>query len=480
MRATHKLTATEIARQIRRGERSPINVIEDTLERIDARNDRTNAFVTVYNRRARAAAERAERAVESGRSLGPLHGVPVAVKDLQNVAGMRTTFGSRLFDEFVAEEDDLFVSRLKEAGAIVVGKTNTPEFGIGCTTDNLVAGPTGSPFDPERVSGGSSGGAGAAVGDRLVPLAQGSDTGGSIRTPASFCGVYGLKPSFGRVPRSVRPNAFADHTPFSHYGPMARTVEDAAIMLDVMAGSDPEDPFSLPDPNSDYVGATRRSIDGMKIVYSPDLGTYPVDPAVRNVIDDAISAFEDAGATIDRPAIDIGCEHSEILDAFYTYAKVHWESLFDNMEEVHGFDPRGDDREKLRPITVETVLESDNVTTREYKRADLVRSRVYDAIVDLLRTYDILVTPTCAVPPFEHGEYPTAIDGIEIERLRGWVLTQPFNFTGHPVASVPAGLTDEGLPIGMQVVGRQHADADVIAISAAIERVRPWHDTYPE
>ncbi|WP_458208557.1 amidase [Haladaptatus sp. NG-SE-30] len=475
----HTLSAAGIARRIRDGECSPVAVVDALLERIEARNDRTNAFVTVTADRARQAAKEAERAVIEGQSLGPLHGVPVAIKDLDDVAGVRTTFGSQLFANNIAERDEPFVTQLEDAGAIVVGKTNTPEFGLGCTTDNLVLGPTGTPFDLERIAGGSSGGAGAALADQLVPLAQGSDTGGSIRTPASCCGVFGLKPSFGRVPRTGRPNAFADLTPFSHTGPMARTVEDAALMLDVMAGSHPGDPFSLPDEGIDYVSATRRPIDDLAIAYSPDLDTYPIDPKVRTVVDDAVSAFEEAGATVKRTDPDFGCDRHEILDAFYTFAKVSWESLFDNLEDKHGFDLRGEDREKLRPITIETILESDPISTRKYKRADVVRTRVYDGIVDLLREYDCLVTPTLAVPPFEHGDYPSEIDGAEIEPLRGWLLTQPFNFSGHPTASIPAGFIDDNLPVGMQIVGRRHADDDVLAASAAFERKRPWHDMYP-
>ncbi|GAA0517514.1 Asp-tRNAAsn/Glu-tRNAGln amidotransferase A subunit [Halorubrum aquaticum] len=479
MSRIHTRSATELAEEIREGDRSPVEVVEHLLDRIDERNDRTNAFVTVTRERALDRAKEAERAVEAGESLGPLHGVPVAVKDLNDVAGVRTTSGSLLFEDRIAESSDPFVRRLIDAGAIVIGKTNTPEFGLGCTTDNRVVGPTGTPFDPTRIAGGSSGGAAAALADRLVPLAQGTDTGGSIRTPASCCNVFGLKPSFGRVPRVGRPNAFGDHTPFSHTGPMTRTVEDAALMLDVMAGPDPRDPFSLPDEGTDYLAATREPIDDLEVAYSPNFGVYPVASSVRSVVDDAVGAFEDAGATVERADPDLDLDQSDVLDAFYTFAKVKWEALFDGLEAEHGLDPRGEDRSDLRPITVETILESDSVTTREYKSADGTRTRVYDAVVDLLGEYDVLVTPTLGVEPFPHGEHPTEIEGTEIEPLRGWLLTQPFNFSGHPVGAVPAGISDDGLPVGMQVVGRRQAEEDVLAASAAIERERPWHDDYP-
>ena len=471
-------SAVELAREIRDGERSPVEVVEAHLDRIAERDEAVNAFVTVADERARAAAEEAERALEDGEELGPLHGVPVAVKDLDDVEGMRTTFGSRLFEENVAEGSEPFVDRLLDAGAIVIGKTNTPEFGLGCTTDNLVTGETHTPFDTSRNSGGSSGGAGAALAAGMAPIAQGSDTGGSIRTPASFCGVYGIKPSFGRVPRVSRPDAFEAHAPFSHVGPMARTVEDAALMLDLMAGPHSEDPFSLPETGDDYLAATDHGIEGLDVAYSPDLGTYPVEPEVGEVVADAVDAFEDAGATVEEAEVDLGCEQSEVLEAFYTFARVRWQSLFDALER-QGFDPRGADREKLRPVVVETILEGpeSEVTTREYKRADRTRTRVYDGLQETLDEYDLLVSPTLSVLPFAHGEEPTEVDGVEIEPLRGWVLTQPYNMSGHPAASIPAGFVD-GLPVGMQVAGRRYADETVIAASAAFERERPWHDAY--
>jgi Asp-tRNA(Asn)/Glu-tRNA(Gln) amidotransferase A subunit family amidase len=473
------MTAAGIARRIRDGDRSPVEVVDATLERIEERNDRTNAFVTVTDERARAAAERAERAVEAGEPLGPLHGVPVAVKDLDDVAGVRTTSGSKLFEDRVAEENSPFVDRLLDAGAVVVGKTNTPEFGLGCTTDNRVAGPTGTPFAPDHVAGGSSGGAGAALADGLVPLAQGSDTGGSIRTPASCCGVFGLKPTFGRVARTDERNAFGSHTPFSHLGPMARTVEDAALMLDVMAGPHPLDPFSLPEPETDYVAATRRSVEGLSVAYTPDLGIYPIDPAVRRVVDDAVDGFAEAGAAVERIDLETDLTHDGVLDAYYTFATVLWESLFDALEEEGDLDPRGADRDRLADSTVETVLEAEAVTTRAYKAADRTRTRVLELVQGVLEAYDLFVTPTLAVPPFEIGDLPTEVDGRTIEPRRGWLLTQPFNMTGNPVASIPAGLTDEGLPVGMQLVGPRLADDDVLAASAAFERARPWRDRYP-
>jgi Asp-tRNA(Asn)/Glu-tRNA(Gln) amidotransferase A subunit family amidase len=471
-----RLTAAGIARRVRDGDLAPTEVVEAHLERIEERGDRTNAFVTVTEDLARETASEADRAIEDGDPLGPLHGVPVAIKDLDDVAGVRTTSGSLLYEDRVAEDDSTFVTRLKEAGAVIVGKTNTPEFGLGTTTDNRVAGPTGTPFDPDRVSGGSSGGAAAALADSLVPLAPGSDAGGSIRIPASLCGVYGLKPTFGLVPNVARPDGFAHHTPMSHEGPMARTVEDAAVALDVMAGTHPRDPFSVP-AQADYRAAVDRPIDDLTVAYSPDMGTYPVEPAVREVLDDAVSAFERAGATVDDVDPDLGHDAGEILEAFYAMAVVRWQSLFDALE-AEGFDPRGADRDRLRPYLVDLAMDAEVPTTREYKRVDVLRTAVLDGLQEIFEEYDLLVTATVGTTAFPHGEEPEMIDGVEIEPYRGWVLTQPYNFTGHPAASIPAGFVD-GLPVGMQVAARRHADDVVLAASAAFERQRPWHDAYP-
>lgn len=476
-RSIPQLTAVGIARRIKDGDLSPTEVTETILDRIEEHNDHTNAFVTVTDDLAREMAAEAEQSLESGAPLGPLHGVPVAIKDLDNVEGVPTTSGSLLFQDRIAEEDDPMVSRLKEAGAIIIGKTNTPEFGLGTTTDNRVVGSTSTPFDLDHVSGGSSGGAAAALADSLVPIAQGSDAGGSIRLPAAFCGVYGLKPTYGLIPKADRPNAFASHTPFSHLGPMARTVEDAAVMLDVMAGSHPRDPFSVP-AQDDYTSAVNRTISDMRIAYSPDMGTYPVDPLVRNVLDDAIPALAEAGATVKRIGPDLGHSNEEILEAFYTFAKVRWQSLFDVLESK-GFDPRGEDRDQLRPYLVDLIMNADEPSTREYKQADVVRTVVLDALQDIFAEYDLFVTATTAVLPFPHGEEPEAVNGVDIDPYRGWVLTQPYNFTGHPAASIPAGFVDN-FPVGMQIAGQRHADDDVIAASAAFERIRPWHEGYPK
>lgn len=470
-------TAAGITRRIRDGEVSTMMVVDAFLERIHARNDRTNAFITVTDDLAREMARDADDALESGTPLGPLHGVPVAIKDLYDVKGVPTTSGSLLVEDRNAEEDSLAVERLRGAGAVVLGKTNTPEFGMGPTSDNRVAGPTGTPFDPDRVAGGSSGGAGAAVADSLVPLAHGSDGGGSIRTPASFCGVYGLKPSYGVIPNPSRPNAFASHTPFSSEGPLTRTVEDAAIMLDAMAGRHPRDPLSVP-LEVDYRDATDEPIDELSIAYSHDLGAFPVSSTVRDIIDDAVSAFETAGATVESVEPDLGHSQQEILEANKVFMDALFQMIMEGFERK-GYDPRGADQELLGPDLIFLIEESEPPSVREYKKADVVRTHVYDGVQDIFEQHDLLVSATLSLPAFPHGEYPSSVDGVEVEGRGGWSLTLPYNFSGHPAASIPAGFID-GLPVGLQIAGRRFADDDVLAASAAFERIRPWSDAYPD
>lgn len=470
------MSAVEITRQIKERKITPTEVTEAHLNRIYERNGRTNAFVTVTEELARENAYRAEQDLRENEPLGPLHGVPVAIKDLTDVKGVPTTSGSLLFENHIAESDSILVDRLKSAGAVIVGKTNTPEFGLGTTTDNRVSGPTRTPFDPARVSGGSSGGAGAALGDSLVPLAPGSDAGGSIRIPASFCGVYGLKPTFGLVPSRSRPNAFSNHTPMSLKGPMARTVEDAALLLDVMSGVHPRDPLSQPS-TMNFRTAIDQPIDTLKIAYTPALDIYPVQPAIREILDDAITAFEHAGATVDEYTLNLGHTQNEILDAYYTMAIVRWRSLFFELER-QGLDPYGEDRHQLRPYLKNLINDAKQPTIQEYKRADIVRTHVFDGLQDCFEEYDLIISSTLSTLPFLHGEEPVEINGTTVEPMRGWVLTQPYNLSGHPAASIPAGFVD-GLPVGMQIAGQRYADDTVIAASAAYERKQPWEDVYP-
>lgn len=473
-------SAAELAMRIRRGELSPVDVVEAHLSRIDEVDDEINAYITVCADRARDEAREAERAVSAGKTLGPLHGVPIAIKDLYDVGGVRTTHGSRLFADNMAESDDPTVARLRDAGAIVIGKTNTPQFGRAGTSDSPVNGATGSPFAPETTAGGSSGGSAAAAAAGMAPLTHGSDAGGSIRIPASFCGVFGIKPSFGRLPMVKSPDAFTHHTPMCNVGPMTRTVEDAALMLEAWAGPHPRDPFSLPDDGTDYLGSVRQSVDELSIAYSPTLDVFPVAKSVQNVIDDAVDTLDSStGAHVERIEVDLGRSHDEILSAMYdTWSPVGHALHNEILADEHGIDIYKDHRAELTDYSVETTQKGRTIRALEYRKANIIRSGVYHGIQDVFDEYDILLSPTVSVPPFDKRlEAPETVNGEPVHR-NGWHLTLPFNFTGHPAASVPAGFTDDELPVGLQIAGRRFADDDVLAVSAAFERLNPWHTSY--
>jgi len=479
------LTAAELTESIRTRELSPVEVIDAFLARVEDRNPEINAYVTVIGEKACTEAEKAERSLLSGECSGPLHGVPVAIKDLSDhKAGVRSTYGSVPLASYVPDRTSIYVERLEAAGAIVLGKTNTSEFGVKGTTDNLLFGPTSTPFAPGKNAGGSSGGSAAAVADGLAALAQGTDGGGSVRIPASCCGVYGIKGTFGRVPVVARPDAFSWHTPFIDVGPLARTVEDAAHMLRAMSGPHLRDPHALPEDGADYLGAAQRPIDGIRIAYSPDLGSFPVDGEVIAVVNEAARAFEEVGARVEEVDLDLGRDQRELSAVWVREIAVRNAAAAESLRRSGVVDLFGEHKEELTPEFVR-MLELGRATSAvEYKLDDVARSDVLDALEDLFGRYDVLLSPTLSVPPFDNARGgntsgPTSVNGEEVDPLIGWCLTYPINFTGHPAASVPAGFTEDGLPVGMQVVGRRFADETVIAASAAFERARPWRGSYP-
>lgn len=478
-------SAAELAVRIRNGSLSPVEVIEAHLDRIASVNDQINAYTTVFEEEARGQAREAERAREAGEELGPLHGVPIAIKDLGYlIEGRTVTNGAVPLADSIADRDTVAVSRLKEAGAIILGQTNTPEFGYKGTTDNLLFGPTSTPFAPGRNAGGSSGGSAAATAAGLAPIGMGGDGGGSVRIPASFSGAYGIKPTFGRIPRDARPNGFARHTPFADPGPITRTVVDAALVLDVVGRASTRDPFALPDDGTDYLAATRRSIEGLSVAYTPNFDVFPVSEAVGRIIDDSVEAFEEAGAIVEEVELGISASHQELTDLWLDFAGVSFAGIAKVMKRHSNVDLLGDHRDDLPADFVDIIERGNALSAAEYKYRDVLRTDVYDVLDDCLGEYDLIASPTLAVPPVENAEDgttvgPSTVDGVSVDPRLGWCLTHPINFTGHPAASLPAGFTEDGLPIGLQLVGRQFDDETVLAASAAFERVRPWHDRYP-
>jgi amidase len=476
------MSASDTARLIASRKLSPVEVMESTIARIERRNPSLNALIYLGFEDARRDAKRAEDIVMKGEALGPLHGVPSAIKDLFDFKpGWPTTFGGvRALKNNIAQFHCPFAERVEKAGAILVGKTNSPVMGLRGVCDNYLFGATRNPFDTTRNPGGSSGGSAAAVADGMLAIAEGTDAGGSIRIPAAWCGVYGYKASYGRVPVVIRPNAFAGDLPFVHEGPITRTVEDAALTMSVLDGYDPRDPHSL-DEKVDYIGALKRSVKGIRIAYSPNLDVFPVEPAIAAVVARAVRAFEEAGAIVEEVKVGITTPQRELSDVWSRLMMPLNLGTFATMK-MYGVDLLRDHREDFPPEYLRWIEIGEKMTLNDLARDQWVRSQVYDAIQGVFANYDLLITPTLAGMPVKNRDDgntvgPMHINGEEVDPLIGWCLTYPINFTGHPAASIPAGMVD-GLPVGMQIIGRRYADAGVFAASAAFERLRPWVENY--
>lgn len=471
-------SAHELASAVRNGNRSSLELVEVALDHI-ATLDELNAFVTVIDQSARERAREADEVAARGEDLGPLHGVPVAIKDLRSrKAGVRHTMGLAPLAENVAETDSISVERLEAAGAVIVGTTNTPALGHTIKTDNRLVGATPSPFDHERSAGGSSGGSAVALATGAVGLATGSDIGGSLRVPASCCNVIGLKPTFGLVPERIPTDGFSTHSPFFVGGPMARTADDTALMLNVLAGRDDRDPFSVPNLDVDYVDATERPIDDISVAYSSNLGLQPVAPAVRETVATAVDDLAAAGAAVDT--VDVSLPSYENLSlAYVEQVGVFFSTFAQKLAERYNVDFEAADIEETVRSTIALGAE---VEATDERLQNVSRTAAYDGIQDALRGYDVLVTPTLTVPPYSKHlseGYPSEIDGESVIGVpTDMMLTWVFNLTGHPAASVPAGFTDDGLPVGLQVIGRRFGESDILSVSAALERVRPWSDPY--
>jgi aspartyl-tRNA(Asn)/glutamyl-tRNA(Gln) amidotransferase subunit A len=459
------MSAVELAAAIRRKKVSPVEVVDAVLARIERLNPKLNAYCTVTADSARRQAKAAERLVmRKGARLGLLHGVPFSIKDLVITKGVRTTWGSKLYADHVPEEDAPTVDRLKAAGGIMMGKTNTPAFGWIGATHNLVFGITRNPWNPERTPGGSSGGAGAAVAAGLGPLAVGTDGGGSIRIPASFSGIFGLKPSFGRVP--VYP--FSGAWSLSHAGPMTRTVADAALMLTVLAGPDERDPHSLPAQPIDYLKALRGTLKGLRVAWSATLGYATVDPEVQAVCEKAVRRFKDFGCRV------------EPADPGWPSPHGAWHVIFCGGIATRLAAYLPERRQDIEAGLARIIEEALKWPPTKYVEAWFDRLTFWDHARKFFAKYDLLLTPTVACPPFKAGvDNPAEIAGRPVPDY-GWIpFTYPFNMTGQPAASVPCGFTRDGLSVGLQIVGRRFDDATVLRAAACLERAQPWAGTRP-
>ena len=458
-------SALEVAALVRDKQLSPVELTTALLARIEALDPRLGAFCLVTADAARAAAREAEIAVMKGEPIGALHGVPLSLKDALYTRGLRTTGGSRLFAELVPEEDNVAVGRLKAGGAIILGKTNTSELGHKALTDSPLFGVTRNPWDLTRTPGGSSGGAAAAVASGLGPVALGTDGGGSVRIPAAFCGLVGVKPSFGRVPQTP---GFPGWEHIGAIGPLTRTVRDAAAVLDVIAGGDDRDRYSLPREAGTYLEACDESIRGLHVAWTPDLGYAAVDERVLELCGDAAAEFEELGCHVE--VVNPGWESPE--EAFATIVSAQFYAAWGDALPAREAD--------LDASLVRFIRRGGAVSARDYLTAMAKVNAYWQEVHVFLARFDLLLTPTTAVPPFPLGAgVPREIAGQEVSRL-GWMpFTYPFNLTGQPAASVPAGWTEDGVPVGLQIVGRRHADRTVLAGAAAFEAARPWRDRRP-
>jgi amidase len=457
------LSAVELSKLYRARKASPLEVMQALLARIDAVNPTVNAIVTLARESALWDARRATAALKRGAALPALFGIPVGVKDVTQTKGLRTTFGSKLFESHVPEEDALVVQRLRAAGAIVIGKTNTPEFAFGPNTVNAVFGATRNPWNLERTSGGSSGGSAAGLATGMFPLAEGTDLGGSLRGPASYCGVVGFRTTPGLIPRW--PSVLAWDT-YSVEGPMARTIADTALMLSVMAGPDDRSPISYDVDTRELLAAPKaRAVKGMRIAWSTDLnGLVPVDDDVRRVFENAVRVFRSIGARLDAACPDFG-DVPEIVRTTRGLLMV-----------ARHADKLPEHRAVLQEGLVENTEQGLALSSRDVARGELLRTRQWERVRQFLETHELLVTPTSATPPFPLDQpHVLMVNGQPVGKgMQRSFLTYAFSVLGLPAISIPCGFTRDGLPVGMQIVGGRRAEATVLRAAAAFEAAHPW------
>ncbi|TFF99204.1 MAG: amidase [Promethearchaeota archaeon] len=461
------MPAFEMREKIKTQELSSLEITEIIIERIEKINPIINAYCTPTFDYAREMAENADKMVKNGEKLGLLHGLPTSIKDLIITKDIKTTYGCVIFEDNIPDQDEVVVKRLKEAGIVLLGKTNTPAFGHQAVTDNEIFGKTKNPWNLERTSGGSSGGAAASVAAGLGPLAIGSDGGGSIRIPSCFCGLYGLKPSFGRIPHY--PKLGLNFITLSHYGPIVRYVKDAALMLDAMKGPHESDQHSLPEENINYFEVVDDKPKDLSIAYSLDLGfVKAINTEVEEAILSAVGKFEQFGWTVEEAEIDLKKPHMA-FSTLVTAGLAHdFESYLDEWAD------------KMTPNLVRLIRAGTTYSAIDLLRARMLRKAMYEQVSKLFQKFDILITPTTAVFAFELGKmFPNKIGGRRASPTAWMSFTFPFNMTWNPAATIPCGWSSENTPIGMQIVGRRYDEKTVLQVSKAFEEIAPWQDKKP-
>jgi amidase len=452
------MPATEIMQRILTKELSATEVMQAHLAQIDRLNPKLNAIVTrVPTEQIIAHTRAADEDLAKGKTTGPLHGLPIAHKDLVPTRGIRTTLGSRIFKDNIPDQDGLIVERLRKAGAITIGKTNTPEFGAGSQTFNEVFGETPNPYDLTKTCGGSSGGAAVALACGMLPIADGSDMGGSLRNPGNFCNIVGFRTSPGRVPFWPRLTGWF---PISVEGPMARTVQDAALMLSAIAGPDPRSPISIAEPGSLFARPLDRDFKQIRIAWSKDLGGLPVDPRVTQVLESQRHVFEDLGCIVEEAQPDFSGA-DEIFKVWRAWA---FELELAELLKSH--------RELMKDSVVWNIEQGQKLTGPQIGRAEVRRTELYHRVREFMETYEYLICPVNQVPPFDiHRRWIEEINGVKMETYIDWMRSCYYiTITGLPAISVPCGFTPEGLPVGIQIVGRHNNDFGVLQLANAFEQ----------
>ncbi len=458
--------ATELARLIRERRASAQEVMQAHLQQIERSNARINAIVTLVAEHALDAARDLDAHIARGERCGPLAGLPVAHKDLAVTKGLRTTFGSPIFADFVPDEDAIIVERLRNAGALTIGKTNTPEFGAGSQTFNAVFGPTRNPYDPEKTCGGSSGGAAAALASGMIPIADGSDLGGSLRNPASFCNVVGLRPSAGRVPTWPTQSAWFS---LSVVGPMARTVGDVALMMSAIAGPDRRCPISIEQPPSIFSEPLERDWEGVRIAWSRNLGGLPVDAEVTRVLEAHRPVLEDLGCIVEDAEPDL----SDADQIFQVLRAWHFELCYGELLKSA--------RQQMKDTVVWNIEQGARLSGPEIGAAERARTRLFHRMREFMDNYDFLVAPVVQVLPFDVSQpYLTEINGEAMGTYLDWMKSCYWiSVTGQPALSVPSGFSVNDLPVGMQIVGRYRDDLGVLQLGHAFEQATGYWKQRP-
>lgn len=468
MTELHWKSASELAAMIRNRELKPSELMKATLDRIEALNPKLNALCAMRAEQALADARAMDERIARREDVGPLSGLPLGVKDLEDAAGLKTTFGSAPFRNHMPSGDSVQVARLKAAGAIVVGKTNAPEWGYTNFTKNRLFGVTRNPWNLERTPGGSSGGSAAAIAAGMLPIATGSDGGGSIRGPACYVGCFGLKPSFGRVPHGAT-LGMQQWNDTSVVGPLTRTVRDAALYMDAVVGYHPSDPDSLPHPEISYLAAIDHLPKKLRVAFHPDLKQI-IQHEVAREVEKAVGAFHDLGyevTVLDESVPDVSRAWL-LMGATQSYAM-----LYDYIQE---------DRSEFGRSWLKGTEDASHITWKHYGRAYRARAEFNQWIQRVFERFDLLLTPTMPTEGFNAaGPPPTEINGRPVRNaLDTSSLTYEFNMSGHPASNVRAGFTDSGMPVGLQIVAERHRDDLVLQASYAFEQARPWNDRWPK